>query len=123
MKIAVLQATSTDQLVQQFAALAIEQDRAMLENDNPEVTRLFWRLMDIVDELKTRPGDQRTALTALYSHANMQVRLRAAKNTLAVAPHAARAQLEAISVSGWQPQAGDAGMSLRALESGDWRPT
>jgi cytochrome c oxidase assembly protein Cox11 len=123
MTTAALKSMDTDRLVQQFADLAIQQDRALLEYDNRKVTRLYWKLKEIEDELKARPGDQRTALTTLYAHSNMQVRLKAAISTLAVAPKAARAQLEAISASGWQPQAGDAGMSLWALDYDDWKPS
>jgi hypothetical protein len=63
------------------------------------------------------------ALMDLYGHPNMQVRLKAAKNTLAVAPQAAREQLEAIVASDWQPYAGDAGMCLWALDEGIFKPT
>jgi hypothetical protein len=52
----------------------------------------------------------------------MQVRLKAAYATLAVSPVAARAQLEAIAASGWQPQAGDAGMSILNLDRGIYKP-
>ena len=47
----------------------------------------------VANELKARDGDQRTALMTLYDYPNMQVRLKAAIHTLAVAPTAARQQL------------------------------
>jgi hypothetical protein len=114
---------SIDKLVQLFAALAVEQDACMLENDISKANRLYDQLHDVVVELKSRPGDQRGALISLYRHSNMQVRVKAAKNTLAVAPQAAREQLEAIVASKWQPYAGDAGMCLRSLDSGIFEPT
>ena len=52
----------------------------------------------------------------------MQVRLNAAKLTLAVAPKAAREALEAIASSHHYPQAGDAGMTLFALDDGIFEP-
>ena len=89
--------------------------------------RKFNRLVDdiiaVEAELKSRPGDQRTALLTLYDHANMQVRLNAAHATLAVAPEAARGLLVAIRDSRWMPQALHAGMSLWNLEEGVFRPT
>jgi hypothetical protein len=112
----------SDELVQRFATLATKQDVYLLENDIAGANRLFDRMQDIVAELKARPGDQRMALTELYSHPNMQVRLKAAKNTLAVAPEKAREQLEEIFASEWQPYAGDAGMCLRALDEGIFKP-
>ena len=52
----------------------------------------------------------------------MQVRVKAAIKTLGVAPEAARKVLEAIRASKWQPQAMDAGMILRGLDDGEYKP-
>jgi hypothetical protein len=114
---------SVEQLVQEFASLAIEQDEALLSNAQSKANRLFWKLEAVESELRARPGDQRTALLPLYDNENMQVRVKAAKATLAVAPHAARAQLEAIRESKWQPAALEAGMSLINLDRGIFKPT
>ncbi len=80
-------------------------------------------MMEIVDELKNRPGDRREALIVLYDHPNMQARVKAAKATLALAYNQARTLLENIRDYGWQPQALDAGMSLIALDEGVYQPT
>ena len=61
-------------------------DRAVRTDDNAKFRRLFWQMEAIEDELKVRKGDQRRALLQLYLHASVQVRLAAAKGTLAVAP-------------------------------------
>lgn len=110
------------QLVARFADIAIAQDEALLANEIERFNRLFQNMQAIVQELKARPGDQRRALVSLYAHTNMQVRLKAAKNSLAVAPAAARQLLEEISASQWQPQAGEAGMSLWNLDRGVFKP-
>ena len=112
-----------EELVEMFAVVAAQQNDAMLEEDIARVHQLFQKLMAIQSELKTRAGDKRTELISLYSSPNMQVRLKAAKSTLAVAPAAAREQLEAIEASGVQPQAGEAGMSLWNLDRGVFKPT
>jgi hypothetical protein len=52
----------------------------------------------------------------------MEVRLKAAKATLAVAPQKARQALEAIRVSKFYPAALDAGMCLGNLNSGLYKP-
>jgi cytochrome c oxidase assembly protein Cox11 len=114
---------SIEQLVQQFTDLAVQQDMALLGGPQKEVNRIFWKLEAIESELKGRPGDQRAALLPLYNHKNKQVQVKAAKATLAIAPEAARSQLEAIRVSGWQPQALEAGMCLWNLERGVFKPT
>jgi hypothetical protein len=111
-----------DQLVQLFSELSVQQDMALLSNEQRQVNRLFWKIDAIEEELKSRPGDQRSSLLPLYNHKNMQVRLKAAHATLAITPPIARALLEAIEASGWQPQAGDAGMSILNLDRGIYKP-
>ncbi len=80
-------------------------------------------MMEVSNELKGRPGDQRRALMTLYDHPNMQAQLQAAKLTLAVAPDEARRKIEFIASSGWLPQSGDAGMCLFNLDRGIFKPT
>jgi hypothetical protein len=59
----------------------------------------------------------------LYDHPNAQVRLKAATATLGVVPEAARALIEDIASSRKFPQAGDAGMTLDALDRGIFQPS
>ena len=114
---------TVDDLVQRFATLGLEEDKAILHDDNEEFTRLFWEMEAVEGELKSRQGDQRRALTRLYDHRNVQVRLCAAKATLAVVHLEARGLIETIAKSHEFPQAGDAGMTLRALDEGIFKPT
>jgi len=117
---ATLDTLTVNQLVARFAEIGIAQDRA--EDDNAEYNRLFHLMQALKDELKSRPNDQRRALMALYDHRNMQVRLMAAKATLAVAPKEARKLIESIADSRHFPQAGSAGMSLLMLDRGEFVP-
>jgi hypothetical protein len=110
------------QLVERFAAIGIEQGKAVLSDDNAKFTRLYWQMEAVEEELKRRPGDKRRELLTLFNHPNMQVRLMAAKAALPVAPETARRVLEAIAASHRQPQAGDAGMSLSNLDRGVFVP-
>jgi Domain of unknown function (DUF2019) len=118
-----LKDVSVGELVSRFAEICIAQDTALLHDELEKFTRLFREMRSISEELKSRPGDQRQALLILFEHPNIQVRLKAAKATLAVAPAAARHALEEIKASQWQPQAGEAGMSLWNLEQGIFKPT
>ena len=95
----------------------------MLREDIKRVNRLFDRLEDIEAELKTRPGDHRRALLDLYNHPNPQVRVKAIKATLAVSPGIARRALEKLRQSREYPQSMEAGMSIRALDNGTFKPT
>jgi hypothetical protein len=123
MKKTPLAALSVDQLVQQFTTVTLAQDKALLEDNFAEFNRLFAEMESIKDELKSRDGDQRQTLLRLYDHPNAQVRLKAVKATLAVAPVIARQALQTIADSNEFPQAGEAGMSLINLDRGIFKPT
>ena len=118
-----LQDMSVVALVERFTALCIGQYEAELRSENSKENRLIKQMWAVSIELKRRPGDQRSELLRLYSHPHVQVRLMAAKETLAVAPSAARQLLQAIRESNEQPQAMDAGMCLWNLENGVFKPT
>jgi hypothetical protein len=114
---------SVDQLVERFVEIGLAQDEALLDDETAKFNRLFRQMQAVVQELKMRAGDQRSALLALYNHPNMQVRLKAVKNTLAIAPQTARLALEAIANSRHFPQAMEAGMSVWNLDQGIFKPT
>jgi hypothetical protein len=118
-----LKSLDVSELVKRFASIALAQDAALFSDDTAKYNKLFDELVSVGEELKSRSGDQRRALTELYAHPNMQVRLAAAKETLAVAPDAARALLQSIAESGHFPQSGDAGMSLHNLKHGIFKPS
>ncbi|MFG1425048.1 DUF2019 domain-containing protein [Roseixanthobacter glucoisosaccharinicivorans] len=122
MKKAKLSEMSTDKLVKDYVQIGILQYN--LDYDEiRKYNRSFLEKRAIEAELKTRPGDQRRALMALYDYPNMQVRLNAATATLAVAPKAARRLLEDIRASFWVPQCYEAGSRLRNLDDGTFKPT
>jgi hypothetical protein len=114
---------SVDGLVERFVEIGVAQDRALLHGELGKFSRLFKEMQDVVQELRSRPGDARSALLSLYEHPNLQVRLKAAKNSLALAPEEGRRVLQAIVDSQEYPQAGEAGMSLSNLDEGIFKPT
>lgn len=116
-----LSGLSVEDLVKLFVVYSLKQDDALLGFETKKSNRLYGRIDAIVTELKSREGDQRRALIPLYMHANPQVRLKAATVTLALAPAAARAVLESMrDIHG--PQRLYAGMTLRALDDGVFKP-
>jgi len=118
-----LRRMGTDELIDLFRDYAVQQDDAMLGEEQAKANRLVWELKEIVDELKAREGDQRAALLKLYPHPNAQVRLNAIKATLAVAPEAGRKALEALASSREYQASGDAGMTVWALDQEIFKPT
>jgi hypothetical protein len=107
---------TVDERVHRFVEIAIAQDWAIFDDDNAKYRRLYREMDEIRSELKSRPGDQRRVLVQLYDHPNIQVRLKAALSTMALAPNAVRPVLEKIAKSGAYPQAADAGFALDRLD-------
>ncbi len=93
-----LKTLTIDQLVDRFAEIAIAQGKAGddlvgrlwdsngEDTDTSEIDRLFGDMKAIDEELRKRGRDARLALTQLFDHRNIQVRLSAAKLTLGVTP-------------------------------------
>ena len=110
------------QLVEQFVVLALDQFKAELLGKIAKYNRCYRAITAIGDELKRRPGDQRTALLSLLTHQNAQVRLMAAELTLGVARSEACATLQEIWDNKEFPQAAFAMGTLMALERGTRKP-
>lgn len=113
---------SVAELVNRFAEIGLAQDDALLHDDGAKLNRLFWQMKEVDEELRARGPNARQALLALYDHPNDQVRMKAAKHTLALAPAEARRVMEAVRDMGG-PQAIEAGMSLWNLDQGIFKPT
>ena len=111
-----------NELVDRFVEIGIAQDQALLYDDHKTFNRLYGQMDRVDGELRRRGPEARLALVSLYDHANIQVRLKAAVRTLGVAPTAARTVIQAIYDSRLQPQALAAGMTLRSLDSGAFKP-
>ncbi len=114
---------SSQELVQKYIEIGLAQDEALLMDEYGKFSRLFKTMVAIENELQSRDGDQRGILLDLLTHPNEQVRLNAAKATLAIAPAEARRTLELLARMSVGPQAGDAGMCLWALDEGIFKPT
>lgn len=113
---------SNDDLVQRFAEIGVAQDEAIFNDDHAKFNRLFDKMCAVGLELRDRGPKARLELRYLYAHPNLQVRLKAAIWTLAVAPEEARQLLEEIYKSKLYPQAADAGLMLAGLDDGTYKP-
>jgi hypothetical protein len=118
-----LKVMTVSELVERFAVIAIDQDKAIFEENNTRYRKLYGLMEAVRRELKARPGDQRKALLPLFEHPNLQVRLKAAITTLALAPGPSRQLLQAIANSHRFPQAADAGLILDGLRDGSFVPS
>lgn len=111
------------ELVDQFTEITLRQYDAALFGNITKYNSLVDQMLAVADELKSRPGDQRSALVPLLVHPNRQVRLMAAEFTLTLAPVASRQALQGLSDAKVYPQSAYAMGTLRALERGDRKPT
>ena len=111
------------ELVDQFTEITLRQYDAALFGNITKYNSLVDQMLAVADELKSRPGDQRSALVPLLVHPNRQVRLMAAEFTLTLAPVASRQALQELSDAKVYPQSACAMGTLRALERGDRKPS
>jgi hypothetical protein len=105
-----------DQLVKMFTVLALGEYEAFEMGDNAKFRRLFQQMTDLMNELKSRPIEQRRALMTLYQHPNPQVRCEAAFATSDFDPQAARRAWEIIIERNEYPQAADARRMIKNLQ-------
>lgn len=102
-----------DELLLRHAELSAEQGRALEGfSSMAKVNRLGQQIFAIDAELKSRPGDQRIALTKLFSNPDPWVRFNAARIVLNIAAAEARPVIQQIADSRNYPVAGHAGMCL-----------
>ncbi|MEC5291070.1 DUF2019 domain-containing protein [Aurantimonas sp. C2-6-R+9] len=113
---------TVDEIVREYIAIGLAQDKAIEADDTSTFNRLARRQFAYEKELKRREGDQRRALVPLLEHSNAQIRLNAAHATLVVAPLLARETLEAVAEWESGPQALDAGMAIQMLDDGRFVP-
>jgi hypothetical protein len=118
-----LDALSVEELVKRFTDITLQQYPAVMGNDVRTYNKLYTQMVAVREQLKSRSGDQRRVLIQLYEHPNIQVRLAAARSTLALNYKDARRVIEDIANSKKYPMAGDAGMTLVALDRGIFKPT
>ena len=118
-----LETLSVEQLVDRFVDLALRQDRAELRGEIAKYNRLCDQIRAVEQELRSRDGDQRSALVPLLAHPNAQVRWMAAEFTLAIDLARARRALQEISDRNLYPQAANARLTLSSLDEGRRKPT
>ena len=117
-----LEGFTIDQLLHRYVEIGERQYDAWEVGDTAKFSRLFTRMSEMEAELRRRGPEARRSLLQLYDHENLQVRLNAAKSTLAIAPEPARAELEDIRSLKWPHLSLDAGMCIRALDEGIFKP-
>jgi hypothetical protein len=104
-----LKSLTPAQLVDRFAALAVERYEADFP---PDTEVLYWQVDAVVHELETREGEVWRLLLPLYTHPDIRIRFTAADWTKRFSPELARSRLLAIDDEEWSPERDPAGGKL-----------
>ncbi len=114
--------SSVDDLIARFLTLGIEQYEMEMAGYGARRNRAVRARFAIVAELKSRDGDARRLLVHFYEHQNIQVQCNAASATLALFPKQAPRKLEQIRSWNFGVTSLEAGMRLRAIDTGRYVP-
>ena len=117
---------SDEDLRNLFTDLAIKQGDAWPPADPNTIGRydkLDFEIVDVMEELQSRPGDARRILIPLLEHENPHVRLKTATNAFALVPEQARRALQSLHESAPAPACHAAGRFLDAVDMGMYVPT
>ena len=68
-----LQAMAVAELLQRFVAIAVDQDKAIFNEDTAKSDKLYDQIDEVINELKSRPGDQRSPSAALFGRVGFQM--------------------------------------------------
>lgn len=113
---------SSDALILLFEDLCLLQYRSIEREEIGAYNKRFDQIKAIVEELRSRPGDQRRLLQKFFHHKNAQVALTAAHANLAIDHARARRVIEEIANYAMGTQQLAAGMTLENLDRGIYRP-
>ncbi len=108
-----LEALSLEEVIERFKQRAVAYEDA---DGSDETEHLCQELEDATSELQRRPGDQRRALFALYTHPDIPVRQAAAGATRTLAPLLSRHRQLNIDDDNWAPPAEGVDIEQAGLE-------
>lgn len=122
MKRTLLSGLALADLIRLYIEIAIAQHRALANFETGKFNRLFTQQIDLERELKSRPGDHRSALMPLLDHSDIQVRLSAAYALRPIALEDATRAFERIAQENYYPQTANARFALDKIADGSWTP-
>lgn len=115
--------TDSSRLIEEFIDVLVKQEKVAAEDKIALYNRYFAIKNAIVNELKSRPGDERRLLVPLLTHNSYAVRYFAAVATLTIAPQEAIQTLEVLAYSLQYPYGYNAISTLNSLKSGVFVPS
>lgn len=111
-----------DVLIDKFVVAAKNLGLAVLDSETRRANRMYHYLRAIDLELRSRGTQARMKLTPLLNDDDRFVRYYAAQKLLGLVPDRSRSVIEWNYKYRFDAIAGDAGMLLAALDSGEYKP-
>ena len=116
MKKADLSKVATEELLNLYIRLSMQQGEAAYGAETSRVNRLGDAIYKISNEIKRRSDDRGESLRGLFKHSNTRVRFNAAASLLGVFTKEARQVMREIADSEFEMLAFDAKMYLHTLD-------
>jgi hypothetical protein len=118
-----LKTSTTEDLVELFAAKAVERERFMKAHDPRKANARFDQMVKIYDVLKNRGLDAQRQLLPLLQHKDHHVRYSAAARVLEFNADQAIPILEELSLTGAPLLRFEAKVTLEQWRKGKFRPS
>ncbi len=113
---------SAAELVRAYEDIVVQQDESFKNARIKRFNEQFQQRREISHELRSRPGDQREMLAALFKHPKAWVRMCVATDTFVLNEARARMHMQYIAEHTWDPYRGEARSALGSWDAGH-RPT
>lgn len=110
------------QLFDQFEIQAKVHGHNVVNGEAADANQSYWKLNAVREALRARGPRSRAGLARFFDHPEMAVRYYAATELLAVEPVLARTIIQDVKDRGPRPLVLDAGMTLRMLDDGSFKP-
>ena len=106
------------ELIAAYEQIVLEQDQSFRFEKNTKFNKEFKIRVAIVEQLRSRPGDQREALAPLLDRREPWMRICVAEDTYSLDPERSRKYMQTVADYRFDPYKGRAASSLALWDMG-----
>jgi Domain of unknown function (DUF2019) len=106
------------ELIAAYEQIVLEQDQSFRFEKNTKFNKEFKIRVAIVEQLRSRPGDQRKALAPLLDRREPWMRICVAEDTYSLDPERSRKYMQTVADYRFDPYKGRAASSLGLWDMG-----
>jgi len=106
------------ELIAAYEQIVLEQDQSFRFEKNTKFNKEFKIRVAIVEQLRSRPGDQREALAPLLDRREPWMRICVAEDTYSLDPERSRKYMQTVADYRFDPYKGRAASSLGLWDMG-----